>query len=150
MDKSKKNTNNWNQLINCLKKPDKFIPAFYWAKEYSFASGIKPRPIDLDDYCQIRIWMIDDIYIVLISQEYNNSSKSVTNACEEIVTAVVNSQGLHLKKVTFFESYEEYDRDDQPYFDHVYFDYEMINHKIVFKNPKWKQENNRFIKLLSV
>ena len=150
MDKYQQNIANWHQLMDSLKRPYKFIPAFYWAKEYSLASGRKTRPIDQNDYCQVRMWMIDNKYMILISQEHDNDSMSVTNASEYICTAIINSQGLNIKDVTFFESYEGYDREGKPYFDHVYFDIEERNENIILKNPYWKQETERFIKLLNM
>lgn len=97
--------NRWYEFINSLTKPTTFFPDFPWGQHLN---NIKPN-ISLyikQSYCDIRYWVNKyDRAIVLISQDDDNPSMSITNACEDICTVFYRHQRLNPNNIRWFESY---------------------------------------------
>lgn len=135
-EKTIRNCQNWHNTINCLRKPDVEIENFFWERYLSKQSHLK------NDYCGVKGWILDGKTICfLIYTQPDNSSISVTNACEYIIKALVTVYGKDYENIRCFESYPEYDRYGKSYFD------EIIVNK-TNNQPQWRSATDDFLAML--
>jgi hypothetical protein len=108
--------NSWYEFIHSLPEPTIFCPNFYWGLVINnLIPFISPERTSY--YCDVRCWTNQcDRTIVLIFQDDDNPSMSITNACEYICFAFYHehirngllNHDVHIQQITWFESYSCY------------------------------------------
>lgn len=140
--------NLWYEFIHSMPEPTIFSPNFRWGIVYN---KLKPNipPYMRYSYCDVRCWTNQcDRTIVLISQDNDNQSMSITNACEYICTAFYHEHiengllrnSLKIHEITWFESYSCYTYKQQDNHDDIGFSEIKfgISTDGLLHKPKWK------------
>lgn len=126
----------WYKFINSLPEPTMFFPDYAWGKHLKTIQPNIPPYIEYS-YCDIRYWLNKHgRAIVLLSQDDDNPSTSITNAYEHIATAFIHQQRLDPHNITWFESYSCYTHGDNDLsFSEIKF---TCSPNGLLHSPKWK------------
>jgi hypothetical protein len=96
--------------------------------------------------CLVRIWDGVEAIVVILTELPANPGRSVTNACEDIATSLVQDFGINPQHTRFIEHYPEektmhYGREHvrEETFDEIFFTWDSRNRA---DKPHWKPLSN--------
>ncbi|WPF87561.1 hypothetical protein WEU38_12125 [Cyanobacterium aponinum AL20118] len=133
----------WYEFINSLPKPTQHLPNYQWGLHWTNISPHPVMPMYKKFYCDVRYWINDhDRLIMLISQDDDNPSMSITNACEHICTVIYCKEikpFRHPLSISWFESYScyTYPRNSKGDIGFSKITFSLHNNGVLH-SPKWK------------
>lgn len=104
--------------------------------------GPKKRDVADRAKCLVRIWDTGTISVVVLTELPDNPGMSVTNACEDVASRVVQDFGINPQRTRFIEHYPEekmtyhgQEHVRKETFDEIFLTWDRNNRASV---PKWK------------